>query len=100
MTAKKSTSSIPGRTLADFKNTYDANIVVPAKIEAALARIGSEYRTALEFQKEADVSMTELARFRDQYEEYIAVVKTKDSKPRDMWFGTIEAAADGRASVR
>lgn len=99
MTAKKSTS-IPGRTPADFKKTYDASVVVPAKIEAALTRIGDEWRTALEFQKEADVSLMELSKFRDQYEDHIVVVKTKDSKPKDIWFGTIQAAEDARASVR
>jgi hypothetical protein len=93
-------SSIPGRSLTAFKNTYDKSIVVPAKIEAALARISTEYRTSLEFQKEADVSMTELAAFRDQYEDYIVVVKTKDSKPKDIWFGSTELAAEARESVR
>lgn len=96
----KPKSSMPGRSLGDFQNTYDKNIVVPAKINAALTRIGDEYRTALEFQKEADVSISELAMFREQYEEHIVVVKSKDSKPRDIWFGTTEAAHAARLSVR
>lgn len=99
MTKHAPAIEIPGRTLADFVNENDRNIVVPRKIEAALARIGTQWRKAVEFQKESGVSLIELNAFRDQYLDYIVVVR-KDGKPSDIWFGDKDAAAEARKSVR
>lgn len=91
---------VPGRTLNDFRAQFDRNVAVPAKIDAALKAIGDEYRYALEFAREAGVSTNDLAAFRERYVDYIVVIKNKDSKPKDVWFGSKAMAAKAREMVR
>lgn len=93
---KPKSAKTPGRSMSDFQATHDKNIVIPTKIKAALAAIGEEYRYEFEFLKEAGISINDLARFRDQFDGHMVVVRTRDSKPKNVWFGTTANADKAR----
>jgi hypothetical protein len=93
---KPKSPKTPGRSMTDFQGTHDKNVVIPAKIKAALAAIGEEWRYEQEFLKEAGISINDLGRFRDQFDGHMVVVRTRDSKAKSVWFGTTANADKAR----
>jgi len=89
--ARKITVAKPSKkSLADFQATYDKDVIVPTKIEAAIAALGEEgweYETA--FAKLAGVGLTDLSNYRDQFSDYIVLIR-RDSKR--AWAGSVETA--------
>lgn len=78
-----------GKTLADFRHTYDKSTIVPAKVKAALKELGVtgwEYES--QFHKLAGVSLMDLAMFRELFADYI--VNLKDNKR--AWAGSTKTA--------
>ena len=89
------------KTLAQFQQTYDRNVIVPRKIDDALKRLGDGWETEMEFMKAAGVSNVELAAFRDNYADYIVVVASATGSPnrKRIWFGSKTAASVARKMV-
>lgn len=84
------------KSLADFKSAHDKSFIVPAKLKAALEKIGAdawEYET--ELQKLSGVPSQDIARFREQFNEYIVLVK-QDGRERRVWAGSKALAAKMR----
>lgn len=78
-----------GRTLAEFRATYDKSFIVPGKVKAALKALGNgcwEYEVA--FAKDAGVALSDLGNFRDQFADYIVTVKDN----RRVWAGSVSTA--------
>jgi len=85
-----------GKTLSDFRNTYDKATIVPAKVKAALKELGAagwEYEVA--FAKLAGVSLSDLGMFRDEFAGY--VVNLRDS--RRAWAGSEKTAKTMREMI-
>ena len=86
------------KTLADFRSAHDRNVIVPAKIKAALAKMAEEGAENWEYEKElialAGISVTDLGQFRDQFEAHI--VSTTGKNPKKVWFATVKAAKAAR----
>ena len=93
MTTKstKSTKAAAGssKSLADFRATYDKNYVVPKKIEEGLKKLGKKgWQYEVEFIRTCGISTTDLATFRDQFEEYYVNVGGRN--PKRVWGGSKE----------
>ena len=88
-TAKPAIAARPvpagGRSLAEFRNTYDKNTIVPAKIKTALRQLGSGWEYEVAFAKMAGVGLAELGQFREQFVEHVVQIG-RDA--RRAWAGT------------
>jgi hypothetical protein len=85
-----------GKTLADFRQTYDKATIVPSRVKAALKELGaSGWEYEVQFARMAGVSMTDLSAFRDQFAGYI--VNLKDN--RRAWAGSIKTATQMKEMV-
>lgn len=94
-TAKTAAAAVKrqGKTLNDFRQTYDKATIVPAKIKAALVVLGAggwDYES--QFARLAGVSLADLGTFRDQFADY--VVALRDS--RRAWAGSKATAKQMR----
>jgi len=78
-----------GRSLKDFKQTYDKNTVVPQKIKKALKELGASWEYEAEFIKRAGVNYTDMNTFREMFGDNVVYVK-KDNKK--IWCGTVAFA--------
>jgi len=76
-------SSSSPRSLAEFRDTYDLETIVPKRVEAALKTLGNGWLYEVEFAKTANVTSSQLSMFRDRYASHIVAVK--DS--RRIWVG-------------
>lgn len=83
-----------GRTLADFRNAHDRNVVIPNKIRAALVAMAREGPEHFVYEQEllalASISVGDLAKYRDQFADHILVVSHANGKafasPKNVWF--------------
>lgn len=97
MTAKKTPA---GKTLADFRAVHDKNFVIPQKITKALEELGDSWEYELEFQKRAQLSVTDFAKFRDQFAEFWVDLPTdRTSRGKRVWAGTKTMATKLREMV-
>ena len=100
MTSKASTKSKDAaRNLNDFRAAHDKNVIVPNKINAALADMLKEgpenWSYEADFIRRAGISQTDMGLFRDQFEEYI--VQAGDSRQaKRVWFADKKVAAKVR----
>ena len=92
-TASTTPSKAKARSLADFRETYDKDTIIPKKLDAAIAELGEGWLYESEFVKLAGVSYMDLTAFRDAYSAHIVYIK-RDSKR--VWAGTPEVAEQMR----
>lgn len=89
------------RTLADFRAAHDPDVMIPAKIKAALAALASEgpeeWRYEAEFIALARVSQTQMGQYRDQFTAHIVEASTGGGRAaKRVWFATPKAAKAAR----
>ena len=82
--AKKISNAL---SLSDLDNQYNPNVIIPAKIKAALAKLGDNAMTSVNFQKEAGVTTLQLSQFAEQFESFQVVVRD-NGKPKTLWCGS------------
>lgn len=78
-----------GKSLADFKQTYDKNTIIPRKIKAALKELGSAWEYEAEFIKRAGINYTDMNTFRDMFDDHLIFIKRENKK---IWCGTLAFA--------
>lgn len=86
-------SNRTGKSLAEFREAYDRDYIVPRKVREALNALGDSWEYEAEFVRRAGVSFADLGRYRDQFAEHV-VVLNRDS--RRAWAGTVALAAKMR----
>lgn len=60
------------KTLDDFRQQHDKNFIIPARIKAGIAKLGvGGWEEEGPFQKANGISVTDGAKFRDQFAEFI-----------------------------
>lgn len=96
-----STKKTAARTLADFRAAHDPDVMVPARIRAALLELekvgAEEWRYEAEFLPLARVSTTQLAQYRDQFAAHIVeTAGVSGRSPKRIWFATTKAAKSAR----
>jgi hypothetical protein len=85
-----------GRSLSEFRASYDKSFIVPRKISAALKILGpSGWEYEVQFARIADVSLADLGNFRDQFSDH--VVSLRES--RRAWAGSKKTAKEMRAML-
>lgn len=100
--SKPEVASIPkqkvGKGRDDFRALHDKSFIVPAKIRAAIAKLGkSGWEYEQQFMKLAELSTTDLAAHRDQFEDHIVTVGGRN--PKRCWCGSKELATELRTMV-
>ena len=100
MSKPKATSTKNARTLSDFRAAHDKNVIVPSKINAALADMLKEgpenWSYEADLIRRAGISQTDMGMFRDQFTDHI--VETSDHRSaKRVWFADKKVAAKVRA---
>lgn len=94
--AKKSTKQSTGKSLSEFRERYDKDYIMPTRIRAALKELGESWESEMEFSRRADVSLSNLNIYRQEFEGHVVVV---DRKNKRVWCGTVELANQCREMV-
>jgi hypothetical protein len=84
-TPLKAAASTSGKSLADFKQTYDKSFIIPQKVRAALKALGAGWEYEVAFAKLAGVSLVDLGIVRDEFAGHVVTIG-RDSKR--AWAGT------------
>lgn len=80
----KKTSAL---SLDDLDQQYNPNVIIPARIRAGLAKLGDSAMTAMNFQKEANVTTVQLSQFSEMFEKFQVTVRDS-GRPKVLWCGT------------
>ena len=85
------------KSLADFRAAHDPNVIIPAKIRAALDAMLKEgpeqWEYELEFMKRAGISQTQIGAFRPQFEQHIVTTgSTGRQNAKRVWFADPKVA--------
>jgi len=83
-------SSKVGKSLAEFKATYDKDTIVPQKIRDALEQLGEGWEYESAFAKLAGISMTDMGTYREQFADHLVYLR-RDAKK--VWAGTKKLVA-------
>lgn len=86
-----------GKTLDEFCEKFDKSLVTINKIKEGLAQLGDAWEYEIEFLKRCSLSVTDLAREREEFSDYYVIVPAKP--PKRIWAGTKEFAEKLRAKV-
>ena len=86
------------KTVADFRSAHDPNVIIPTKINAALAAMRKEgpeqWDYEGDFLRRAGINVTQLSRFRDQFSAYVIEASGVNNKAaRRIWFGDCKVAS-------
>jgi len=85
-----------GRTLTEFRSEYDKDYIVPKKIKAAIKQVGAGWAYESEFAKLAQVSLADLANYRDMFAEHVVTLREKG---RRAWAGSVATAKAMREMI-
>ena len=85
-----------GHSLSEFQAQHDKDFIVPARIKEGLKQLGDGWAYEMEFVKLAGVSLGDLGNYREQFVEYVVVVR-RDGKR--AWAGTLAIAAKMREMI-
>jgi len=77
-----------GRTLDEFRHTYDKDTIIPQRINEALKRLGGGWVFEVEFAKMAAVSLSDLGNYRDGFADHVVALR----ESRRAWAGTTATA--------
>lgn len=77
-----------GKDLQAFRSLHDKSYVVPQKINAALVELGDSWEYEAEFMKRCQISSTDLARYREQFEEFFLEARGINKGVKRVWCGT------------
>lgn len=87
-------------TLADWKASYEPDIVIPNKIKAALASLLKEseegWESEADFIKRAKISNTQIGAYRSKFEKHIALGRESGKSEKRFWFASAKVAAKAR----
>lgn len=78
---------VKGKDLAALRAAHDENVMVPKRIEKALAELGDSWEYEKDFISRTGVSSIKLAHFRPKYSEFFFEVSQARNAKR-VWCGT------------
>lgn len=71
-----------GKALAEFRSTFDKNVIVPERIRAGLSALGSNWEYEVAFAKFCGVSLADMSNFRGLFPDNWLAVKREG---RRVW---------------
>jgi hypothetical protein len=80
-----------GRSLAEFRKTYDKDFIIPHKIKDGLRALGQGWEYEVQFAHLIGVALSDLGNYRDQFTDF--VVSMRD---RRAWAGSAAVAKQMR----
>ncbi|MDR5726727.1 MAG: hypothetical protein RB191_04580 [Terriglobia bacterium] len=87
-----------GKDIDSFKLAHDRNTIVPKKIEEGFKLLGPDkWEYQADFIKLAQISVTDLAMFREQYADFQVEIRAKTRKV--IWCGSKALASKLRSMV-
>lgn len=86
----------PGRSLSDFRKTYDKDLIVPNKIKTTLKLLGNSWCYEKEFVYQAGVSFGDLSNYRDMFAEHVVTIRQDNKR---VWAGTVKLANELKGIV-
>jgi len=87
--------SVTARSLKDFRELYDKNLIIPRKIRDAIKRLGQNgWAYEIEFVKDAEISQADMGNFREKFSDYVVVLKSKR-----VWAGSPRLAQTLRSML-
>jgi transposase len=92
--AKAAEPKRAGRSLAEFRATYDKDTIVPGKIRAAL-KVLDVWQYEAQFAKLAGVSLSDLGNYRDKFAGYVVALR----ESRRAWAKTTAIAKAMREMI-
>ncbi len=105
---KKSAEKRATRTLAAFNAEHDPAVIVPTAIKKGLASLLAEGAEAWEYELEfmkrcvkpnaKRVTNSEMADYRDQFEDHFVIVKSDGKNEKRVWFADPKIAKKARGS--
>lgn len=104
MTAKPKKSNT-AKTLAEFRSLHDPNVVIPAKIEAALAAMLTEGEEQWEYENDflrrAGIANNQISAYRDMFSEFVIESRQVGGSrsPKRVWFASKKVAAKARETL-
>lgn len=100
------TKAKKGNTIADLRAVHDKSVVIPNRIKAALNQLhasGDAWIYESDFMRlcKPPVSGQDIARFRDQFQDFWAEMPSVNGKNqvRRVWFATKSAADEWKESI-
>jgi lambda repressor-like predicted transcriptional regulator len=84
-----------GRTLTEFKQAYDKDTIIPAKVKAALKMLGVGWEYEVAFARLAGVSLSDLGNYRDQFAGHVVTLR----ESRRAWSGSTATAKAMREMI-
>ena len=85
------------KTLTDFRQAYDKDTIVPAKIKEGLAALGADgWEYEVEFAKLCGVGLYDMGRVRDRFADHVVSI---GRNTRRAWAGSKALAAKMREMV-
>lgn len=96
------------KTLADFRNTHNADVVQRARIDSALKALLAQGKEAweyeLDFAKFAGISSVTVARYRETYAAHVVEAPSvsgvaKHKRLRYVWVADVKVAARMREEI-
>lgn len=86
-----------GKTIDDLRALHDKNVVIPNRIRDGLAKVvasGDEWLYESDFLKLTGISVTDIAKFREEFTDFWSEVPAAAGKNtiRRVWFATKKAA--------
>ena len=85
------------KTLTDFRQAYDKDTIVPAKIKEGLAALGADgWEYEVEFAKLCGVSLYDMGRVRERFADHIVSIGRNTKR---AWAGSKALAAKMREMV-
>jgi len=91
------------KTVEDFRSAHDNNVIVPAKIRAALAAMLKEgpeqWEYEADFQKRAGINQTQIGQFREGFVDHIVEAPGLGGRTaRRVWFADAKVAKKVRTA--
>lgn len=93
--AQPTTARVKGRSLSEFRQTFDKDFIVPNKIKTALASLGKDgWEYEVGFAKLAGLSMADLGNYREKFLDFVVTIRE-----RRAWAGSKQLADKMRSMV-
>jgi hypothetical protein len=85
-----------GRSLSDFRNQYDKDVIVPSKIRTALKELRSSWVYEKEFVHMTGVSFNDMGNYREMFADHIVNLRQENKR---VWAGTPKLAIQLREMI-
>jgi transposase len=85
-----------GRSLSDFRQAFDKDTIIPAKIKEGLKELGASWEYETEFTRRCLISQSDVGNYRELFADHVVFIRRENKR---VWAGTKSLAAEMRSIV-